>query len=140
MRVILGHIIENFDITHSDTLQTFYNFNFNRYDTGRGDFTSNIYYGEGGLRHQLYESLRTTLSAELSHTDDDNYEELYYAPNLSLAYTKQVPLGRFSAVYDAFWRRTETDTKGTRIRRVFSEPAVLQDFNVDGPEKYKCYT
>ena len=125
-------IIENFDVTHSDTLQTFYNYNFNRYDTGRGDFTSNINYVEGGLRHQLYESLRTTFSFELSHTDDDNYEERYYAPNLSLAYTKDVPLGRFSAVYDGFWRRTDTETKSSGneagVRRVFSEPAVLRDF------------
>ncbi len=117
-------IIENFDVTHSDTLQTFYNYNFNLYDSGRGDFTSNINFGKVGLRHQLYESLRTTLSAELSHTDDDNYRELYYGPNLSLAYTKEVPLGRFSAGYDVFWRRTESDTKGNRH---VSELYVLQD-------------
>ncbi len=117
-------IIENFDVTHSDTLQTFYNYNFNLYDSGRGDFTSKIHYYELGLRHQLYESLRTTLSAELSHTDDDNYKERYYAPHLSLAYTKDVPLGRFSAVYDTFWRKTESESEG--IRHV-SEPYVLQD-------------
>jgi hypothetical protein len=121
-------IMENVDVTHSDTLQTFYDYNYSRYDTGGGDFTSNINYGKVGFRHQLYVSLRTRFYAEVSHTDDDAYRELYYAPNLSLAYTKEVPFGRVSAAYDGYWRKTESETKGSSgSRRVFAEPHVLQD-------------
>lgn len=120
-------VTENLGINHSDTLQTFLNYNFSKYESGESGFTSITNNGIIGVHHQLYESLRTKLSLELNRTDDDDYLEEYYEPKLNLAYNKKVPFGQFFAVYNTYWRRTTSESNNSEEdgRQVVNEPHVL---------------
>ncbi len=118
-------IHENFYTDHTETLRTFYNYNFN-YFKNQG-YKSKTNYGDIGLRHKLYESLETEPGIEVSYiSDNDNFSELYYEPKLSVIYRKNVPGGKLTANCFVSYRKTDREDD-SGLQKVFDERIVLSD-------------
>ncbi len=117
-------LFENMYIDHSDTLTSLFNYNFNYFNTD--DFTSRRHYIDMGLRHSLYDSLETELRWRISHTKTSDSKEFYYGPKFDIVYRKNVPGGRFTAGYNVFYRRTDSETD-EGVQSVFGERIILSD-------------
>ncbi|MDB6028070.1 MAG: hypothetical protein JWM68_4293 [Verrucomicrobiales bacterium] len=87
---INGHATLN--IEHRPTLNSYYDVAYDRY--GTGDFTSDNYYGQAQLRHQLYESLTSTLIAQAANNEvSDALNSGYtrrFGVGFSEGYTKHI--------------------------------------------------
>jgi hypothetical protein len=82
----------SFAADHRRNLSSFYSVNYDRFDLG--DFASDNVVAQGQLRHQLYESLTSTLLAQGSSFEaGDHVSEGYtrrYGAGFSEAYTKRL--------------------------------------------------
>ena len=82
----------NFTADHTDNLSSYYDVNYDHYSIG--DFTSDNYTGRGELRHQLYESLTSTLIAQASDYEvSDQFSDGFtrrFGVGFSESYTKRI--------------------------------------------------
>ena len=82
----------NLNAEHRPQLSSLYDFNYDQFSTG--DFDSQSYGGQAALRHQLYESLTSTLIARASdfNTSDPNTstDTLRYGGGFAEYYTKRL--------------------------------------------------
>ena len=80
------------DIEHAGNLSSYYDASYDHYTTG--DFNSDNYYGQAQLRHQLYESLASTLIAQGANTElSDGLNSGYtrrFGAGFNEAYTKRI--------------------------------------------------
>jgi hypothetical protein len=90
-------LLETLNLRHTDNLTTRYDLTIENRDV-RGQPQS-LYRGQFVLRHELFESLVTTVNAGGSRfeLDDENFTSDEFNAGLDFEYTKRVPYGRFDA-------------------------------------------
>jgi hypothetical protein len=83
---------ENFSAEHRPNLSSFYDFNYDQFHTD--EFDSQTYNGQASLRHQLYDSLTSTLifrGSDFSTSDPNNSTDtLRYGGGFGEFYTKRL--------------------------------------------------
>lgn len=84
---------ENFAAEHRPDLSSFYDFNYDRFHT-ENNFDSETFGGQAALRHQLYDSLTSTLilrGSDYNTSDPDNSTDtLRYGGGFGEFYTKRL--------------------------------------------------
>ncbi len=83
-------VYENIFLKLPKKLNFYANYNFFRFKTDLQD--SKQHNVRGALSHQLYKSLRTSLSAEYNSISNTQYEEIIKRFDLDIRYVKKIPL------------------------------------------------
>ncbi len=122
-------LFETLRLQHSDTLETRYNATLETRDT-EGQ-TQRFASGLFTLKHKLFDSLITTLSAGGNHTalPDEDFTSTEYFGGLNFEYTKRVPLGRLDMSLAMNYNQQEDSTRG----RTISFFDVTRTFPAAGP-------
>jgi hypothetical protein len=130
------------DWQHSRTLWSGYSFDFDA-NAVEGEGTQRVknYSGESFLRHQLYESLTSTLEGGVRYEDAWYGTETNYRGSLREEYTKRLrDWGRLNvtaAPFVEFIQRRPSEDRGfqpdERQRMVGIQPVELRRYNVEAP-------
>jgi hypothetical protein len=116
------------DVEHHERLESRYLLEYD--DQRLPDSELSRVYGSGWLRHQLYESLTTTLSADLESREATDAELESYGAALRFGYTKAIPWGRLDADLGRIERYTDIERLLT-VAQVRAEPHELKGTGFD---------
>ena len=122
-------IAESLLLQHGRNLQSFYDYNFNTSSSGPVDSLSN--YGRAGLRHQLFESLNSTLDAHVGSVTTEglggSQDQFRYGVGLNEVYTKRLgSWGRLTIADSARFDREDRDVNGVSLT-IINEAHTLQN-------------
>ncbi len=112
---------------HRTNLRSWYGLDYDSQTQGAGGAEQQSWRLSAGVRHQLYESLTSTLAASMEKSDygaGGNRDRLAFGPGFT--YRKRNPWGRLAADYAYDETREETSAVGD-TRLLTRELAVFQD-------------
>lgn len=119
-------LLETLNLRHTDTLTTRYDLTVEHRDV-RGQ-PQQLYRGEFVLRHELFDSLVTTVNAGGSRFElsDENFTSDEFHAGLDFEYTKSVPYGRFDAAL-GFNGAVQEDSERGQVINILDTPRIFPD-------------
>ncbi len=115
---------ESLRLHHSDSLQTQYDYSYNRQT--RLGVKQTQHRGSMLFRHQLYDSLSTTgdFGASILDLPTDHFTSREIFGSLNPEYQKRVPNGMLFATTQVNWNRQKDDDRGS-ILQIIDEPRTF---------------
>lgn len=119
-------LLETLNLRHTDKLTTRYDLTIEHRDVSGQP--QNLYRGEFVLRHQLFDSLTTTLNAGGSRFElsEENFTSDEFHAGVDWEYTKSVPYGRFDASL-GFNGAVQEDSERGQVINILDTPRVFPD-------------